>query len=996
MSIQLDFDEPGLSAHAHGRLVRHLEEIRTAVVDLLGLDEALRRRRIVFYSNRLATSQASEHHHAADELMQDMPADEVGTTAAAGPSFSLHQGDLEVRLPRLMRNPALMERLMVGQLLHVGLRIPPAMSIRFVLDGVLGIVQSQVHKRPRHSRLDLPLMTFLAERGIDGQPRLLQPFLSGRCAPDERRMYLAIVTSFVSFILKQYDSRRLGIFASNLKPQAPDEASRAAFRKPFHAMQAEWEAWAHTTQGRPLSVPGFVVKGLALYSSKRRQASAALAAMVPQLAYTLMMPVGLSILFDKGILKNDAAVITHTLTWLSVGYVISAIGGLVQDYCSSIAAARSIADLREKMFLKTQRLADGILQQTESGQLTSTFSSDMILIETAVTRVLPNLVFRVILLLGSVAIAFSMEWHMALASVVCLPIAFIAPRPLAKIASVASYERKSEDASLAALVQEDVVLSRTIRMFHLQRKRLDAFKDVLRRLAGKTERANVYSALAGRFTTIGASFVQLFVIGMGAVLSIDGELSAGVVIAFIGLLLNMGGAIAVLADAIPLLIQSVGAWQRIDMLLDAQESQEAEVGLTPGRWSGVDSSIEFKNVFFNFPGGDPILDGVSFQLSMGQSVAFVGPSGSGKSTILNLIQRHVDCTDGEVLMDGTPMTAIAGEDLRRRMATVAQDNPLFNISVRENIRMGRFDATDEEITAVAKAAEIHEGIVRMAQGYDTIVGEGGSHLSGGQRQRVAIARALLRNPSVLLLDEATSALDPASQNAINATLKSLRAGRMVLTVTHHLQDVVDMDKIVVLRQGHVVETGSHQELLQRHGFYAQMWDSQNGLSLSDDGKSAAISVERVRALDFFAHLPDETLQAIAATMHSETVDAGQILLREGKRPDRFYILVRGTVDMSVRGLDGRAVGTRRLQAGDFFGEFALLPDARQVDTATATSMCSFLTLRRAPFVRIFGDDRAGLEATENAIASRLEAKLDQLVERQEAGEAMRQPQREAV
>ncbi|MBW4024253.1 MAG: ATP-binding cassette domain-containing protein [Proteobacteria bacterium] len=997
MSIELDFGQQGLSTHARAKLQRRLEQVRQSLVEMLTLDPALASRPILFHARYETVDARVARHHAADDLMQDMLGGDVAGAASQRPSFSADAGTLEVRVPSRLQNPAVIERLMVGQLLHVGLKIPPGISIRFLLDGVLMALAAHEGRPHRRGRVDLPLLSFLSARGPDGEPRALQPFLGGHCAPEERPAYLAVAASFVTFLLTQYGPQRLGVFASNLKPQAPSEASRAAYGKPFHALQTEWDSWAHAVQGRPLSVPGFVAKGLALYVRERREAVIAAAAMLPQLVYVLLMPVGLSILFDAGILKGDAAIITRTLIWLALGYAVSAIGGIAQDYATSIAAARAMVGLRETLFVKTQKLADEVLQQTESGQLTATFSSDLMLIETVVTRILPNLLFRVALLVGSVTIAFAMEWRMALAAIIFLPAAFIAPRGLARIASRAAYERKTEDAKLAGLVQENVALSRPIRVFQLQQNRLDAFRDVLGDLDRISERANIFAALAGRFTNIGASFVQLLVIGMGAVLSVHGVISAGVVIAFIGLLLNMGGAIAVLADAIPLLIQSVGAWQRVDMLLDAPLSREAEAAVPAGGWQGVDSSIAFQNVVFNYRGGEPVLDRISFEIRMGEAVAFVGPSGSGKSTILNLIQRHLDATDGQILLDGTPIGAIAGVDLRRRMATVAQENPLFNLSVRENIRLARPEATDEDIVAAARAAEIDDGIRHMPQGYDTLVGEGGGHMSGGQRQRIAIARALLRNPSVLILDEATSALDPASQNAINATLAKLRPGRMILAVTHHLSEAAEMDRIVVLRQGRVAETGDHASLLARRGVYAEMWANQNGLTISDDGRTLGITPDRLRAIGFFAHLPQEQLAALAAAMQSATVAPGDILLREGKRPDTFFILVRGTAAGSIRGLDGRQAITRRLQPGDTCGEFALLPDMIQVETTTASSACAVLTLRRDAFLRVFRGE-AGLRAeTEAAIAAQLEAKLDRLVDGAAGpGGALREAQREPV
>ena len=287
MSIELDFGEAGLSQHACARLVRHLEQVRVEVIAMLKLDASLASRRIVFHANYETLDSEAARHHAADHLMQDMLGEETLEQPAVRPSFSAADGTLEVRVPRSLQNPAIIERLMVGQLLHVGLKIPPTVSIRFVLDGVLAALEAQETKKHKRSRVDIPLLTFLASRGLDGEPRSLQPFLSGHCAPEERRIYLAVAASFVTFLLEQYGSERLGVFASNLKPQAPNEASRAAYNKPFHALQTEWDSWSHAAQGHPLSVPGFVAKGLELYAQQRQQAVIVALSMIPQLAYVL-------------------------------------------------------------------------------------------------------------------------------------------------------------------------------------------------------------------------------------------------------------------------------------------------------------------------------------------------------------------------------------------------------------------------------------------------------------------------------------------------------------------------------------------------------------------------------------------------------------------------------------------------------------------------------------------------------------------------------------
>jgi ATP-binding cassette subfamily B protein len=221
-----------------------------------------------------------------------------------------------------------------------------------------------------------------------------------------------------------------------------------------------------------------------------------------------------------------------------------------------------------------------------------------------------------------------------------------------------------------------------------------------------------------------------------------------------------------------------------------------------------------------------VLDNLSLKLNVGKTIAIVGPSGSGKSTLLNLILRLYVPDEGRVTIDGVDIRRVTRESLRRSMAVVFQENMLFNMSIRENIRLGKEGATDEEVEQAARKAEIHRYIMSLPQKYDTSVGERGDTLSGGQRQRIAIARAIVRNPSVLLLDEATSALDQTTEAAINKTLLKLAKGRTMIFSTHRLTSVVDMDEIIVISGGKAIERGSHAKLLAMNGAYRKLWDDQ--------------------------------------------------------------------------------------------------------------------------------------------------------------------------
>src|SRR3989449_10016704 len=282
----------------------------------------------------------------------------------------------------------------------------------------------------------------------------------------------------------------------------------------------------------------------------------------------------------------------------------------------------------------------------------------------------------------------------------------------------------------------------------------------------------------------------------------------------------------------PVSIQSAAAVRHIqDLLAEAPRGADRPGAPDLPR---ITNDITFDRVTFQYEGSEtPVLDNLSLKLKVGKTIAIVGPSGSGKSTLLNLILRLYVPDEGRLTIDGVDIRRVTRESLRKSMAVVFQENMLFNMSIRENIRLGKDGATDEEVEQAARKAEIHRYIMSLPQKYDTAVGERGDTLSGGQRQRIAIARAIVRNPSVLLLDEATSALDQTTEAAINKTLMKLAAGRTMIWSTHRLTSVVEMDEIIVISNGKAIERGSHQELLAKGGTYRTLWDDQSHKSHHD-------------------------------------------------------------------------------------------------------------------------------------------------------------------
>ena len=666
-----------------------------------------------------------------------------------------------------------------------------------------------------------------------------------------------------------------------------------------------------------------------------------------EMAFSSALPFSFKFIVDDGLVGKDHALLITIVTALGLGAVVVSAVGLLRDLLFARLAAQILSDLRAAMFAQLQRLSLDFYARSRAGDVLSRFSGDVGSVENALANAIPWGVLPALDVLANSLLLFWLDWRLALVAMLVWPLCLLGPRIFAPRAVDASYTRKQDEGGALAVIQENVQSQPVVKALNLQGEATRIFGLRNAQLAKSVLRVSFLSALVERSAGVGIMLLQVVVLAIGAWMAASDMISVGTLTAFQALFLNLSISLSYTTQYVPTLVQAAGGMERINELFAvAPRVVDRSDAIALPLFA---RDVAFEAVSFGYDDTTRTLHELSVVIPANASVTFIGASGSGKSTILSLLMRLYEPSAGRIVFDGIDLRDATQDSLRAQIGVVFQESFLFNASVAENIRLGRLDATRQEIEAAARAAEIHDAIAAFPDGYDTQIGERGGRLSGGQRQRVAIARAILRDPRILVLDEATSALDPGTEAAINATLARIGRGRMVVSVTHRLAAAIDADRICVLDQGRLVESGCHVELLKRDGPYKRMWEKQSGFQLSQSGDQASVSPEWLRRVKLFDQLDDPLLRTMVPLFSTERHPAGRMLIYQGDHADRFYILVRGAVEVLVTDEIAAERRVAVFEDGDHFGEIALLHDVPRTASVRTTMPCTLLSLQRQQF-----------------------------------------------
>jgi ATP-binding cassette subfamily B protein len=678
-----------------------------------------------------------------------------------------------------------------------------------------------------------------------------------------------------------------------------------------------------------------------------------LASILVEVSYWTFVPLALRLLIDGATEGRDAAYLARILVLLGFGFVVSASVSTARMALTARVGARLLVDARLRLFEHLQRLPPRFFGRVHSGELVARFTTDLNTIESAFTFGVPEVVWGVVQIAIAVPLLYLLNVGMAIVATVSVPLALAGPRVLAGPVETSGYRRRHAEGQLQAAAEEQIAGQSVVHAFGLEQYMLQRLSRQLAELGTLTAQDTFLTRLVGRTTVYGAHLGQLVLYAVGVVLIYRGELTVGTFVGFVGLLLNVGEAIRSLSVGLPAWFQAAGPLRRSDELLAEPLSPGDPPQARP--LAAVRGGIQLRGVSFSHDGRRPALIDLSLTIPAASRVAIVGASGSGKSTLLGLLMRSLDPDRGVVLLDGQDARGATRASWQAQLGVVPAETFLFTGTVAENIRLGRPDASDDEVQAAARAAQIHAFLAGLPDGYASQVGERGASLSTGQRQRIALARAVLRRPAILLLDEATSALDPRTEADFNVALDGLAHGRTVVSVTHRLGAAVDADRIFVLRDGRLVQLGSHAELLaDPGGEYARLWAHQHGFGLRGDGESARADVrpERLREIPLFSTVSTPVLERLASQFLTRHVPSGQVVVTQGEPADNFYLIVRGSVDVVFVEPSGGEHVLATLEDGDAFGEIALLERGRRMATVRTRTDCVLLSLAGEHFERL--------------------------------------------
>ncbi|WP_235550286.1 ABC transporter ATP-binding protein [Paenibacillus sp. Soil724D2] len=540
----------------------------------------------------------------------------------------------------------------------------------------------------------------------------------------------------------------------------------------------------------------------------------------------LIPPLVMKEIIDTAIPQGNMKLLAGMALLMIFLPVVSGMLGVWQNHLNTKVTQGVIRDLGQSLFHNLQRQSMAFFTEARSGEIVQRITGDVQAVQSVVTSLVVSSITQIVIVVSTIGILFALDWKLAIISVLILPLFVLPVKKVSRLRKSLRTETQKVRSDITSQLTENFGISGALltRIFGREKQQEIEFTAMNQKVMDLELRLNLVGRWFGMATStlgpLGTAIIYMY----GGYSVISGSMTLGSIVAFAAYLGRLYMPVGMLLNLHVEVATALGVFQRIfeyqDMVPDVMDS----VGATP--LTQVAGRVAYKQVSFAYKPGQYALRDVTFEAQPGEMVALVGPSGAGKSTLIGMIARLYDSTSGVVEVDGVNVRDVQLASLREQIAYVTQESFLFHATIGDNLRFAREDATREEMEAACRQAYIHDFIVSLPEGYDTMVGERGHRLSGGERQRIAIARAILKRPRILILDEATSHLDSESESYVQAALEELMQGRTTLVIAHRLSTVLAADHILVIEAGSVVERGTHSELLALDGLYARLYSTQ--------------------------------------------------------------------------------------------------------------------------------------------------------------------------
>ena len=538
----------------------------------------------------------------------------------------------------------------------------------------------------------------------------------------------------------------------------------------------------------------------------------------------LYLPWIIKDMIDKVLAEKDMQMLNVISGGIVVTFFIRGIFYYGQSYLVSFVGQRVIIDVRDVLFRKFQRLPLSYFDRHQTGEIMSYIANDVAALQNALVDRLIELVTESSIFIGSLVMMVMLDWKLSLLTLITVPLVGQAMKVFGRKLKSSGTVIQERLADITATMQESIAAIRVVKSFGREDYEIERFHRQNELNFRAEMKNNQLMSLLTPTVEFLAALAVTVIVWFGGYEVVNGVITAGALVAFLTYAVNLANPVKRISRVYGAIQKAMAGADRVFAIMDLPETIVNRPGakdLPPVR-----GEVVFDDVTFAYEEGNDALSQVSFSAAPGQMIAFVGPSGAGKSTIANLIPRFYEVSSGAIRIDGYDVRDVTMESLRGQIGIVPQETMLFSTTVRENIRYGRLDATEEEILQAAKDANAHEFIMALPEGYETKIGERGLNLSGGQRQRIAIARAILKDPRILILDEATSALDTESEKVVQAALDRLMIGRTSFVIAHRLSTVFNADQIYVVEGGRIHEHGTHEALLAAGGLYSNLYHIQ--------------------------------------------------------------------------------------------------------------------------------------------------------------------------